>query len=124
MYLFDENGKIKKYNSNNAILKHFINVRLELYQKRKYHLLNKWKEEMNILKWKLKFVKGVISEEIIVFKKKITEIIQQLKELQFPKLAINEKMASYDYLTSMTILKFSKDEIEKFVNLLMIKKKR
>lgn len=114
MHLFDENGKIRKYESYGAILKSFAKVRLELYQKRKDYLLDKWRKEIDMLKWKLKFVEGVIADKIIVFKKKSSEIIEQLEEQKFPKFIVGEKKnPSYDYLTSMTILKFSKDEIEK-----------
>jgi DNA gyrase/topoisomerase IV subunit B len=113
MHLFDENGKIKKYESYGAILKNFVRVRLQLYQKRKDYLLDKWKKEMDILKWKLKFIERVINEEIIVFKKKTSEIIEQLEEMEFPKFSGSqeEEKASYNYLTSMTIIKFSKDEV-------------
>ncbi|XWV25223.1 mg403 protein [Tupanvirus deep ocean] len=131
MHLFDEHGKIRKYESYGAILKNFSKVRLDLYQKRKDYLLGKWKKEMDILKWKLKFVEGVISDKIIVFKKKTEEIIKQLEDLKFPKLSNdddddntnegndgesktkNKTKNPYKYLTSMTIIRFSKDEVEK-----------
>ena len=131
MHLFDEHGKIRKYESYGAILKNFAAVRLELYQKRKDYLLGKWKKEMDMLKWKLKFVEGVINEEIIVFQKKTQEIIDQLEKLKFPKFTtshtkdkINEttgedktdndnSKASYNYLISMAIGLFTKDKVEK-----------
>ena len=125
MHLFDENRKIKKYNSYGAILKNFAKVRLDLYQKRKDYLLGKWKKEIDMFRWKLKFVLGVIAEKIIVFKKKTDEIIAQLVEQKFPKFSTkkeelgpsddpaNDSVPSYKYLTSMTILKFSTDEVEK-----------
>ena len=115
MHLFDENGKIRKYSSYGDILKNFAKVRLELYQKRKDYLIDKWKKEMDILKWKLKFVEDVISDKIIVFKKKSNEIIEQLEELKFPKFSTSDDNGkfTYNYLTSMTIIKFSKDEVEK-----------
>lgn len=115
MHLFDQNGKIKKYESYGEILKNFSQVRLDLYQKRKDYLLGKWKKEMDILKWKLKFVQGVRKETIIVFKKKTNEIIEQLEKMKFPKFstADSEEKASYNYLTSMSIIRFSEDEVEK-----------
>jgi len=114
MHLFDENGKIQKYNSAGAILQNYVRVRLELYQKRKNFLLGKWNNEMNMLIWKLKFVEAVIYDKIIVFKKKKSEVIDQLEKLKFPKLSRNESgEGSYDYLTSMTIVHFTTDEVEK-----------
>ncbi len=116
MHLFDHNGKIKKYESYGAILKNFSQIRLELYQKRKDYLLGKWKKEMDMLKWKLKFVQAVRKEEIIVFKKRTNEIIEQLEKMKFPKFAVGtgeDKKTSYEYLTSMSIIRFSEDEVEK-----------
>lgn len=124
MHLFDENGKIKKYSSYGSILKNYAAVRLELYQKRKDYLLDKWKKEMNVLYWKLKFVEGVISEKIVVFRKRTDEIIEQLENLKFPKFITGDKInPTYDYLTSMSILKFTEDEVEKLRNQMEEKKK-
>lgn len=114
MHLFDNEGKIRKYDTYGAILKNFADVRLELYQLRKDFLLGKWQKEMDMLKWKLKFVEAVINEEIIIFKKKAAEIIEQLSNKKFPMFSTGENTkASYDYLTSTSILKFSKDHVEK-----------
>ncbi|MEM0354173.1 MAG: DNA gyrase subunit A [Thermoplasmata archaeon] len=117
MHLFDENGRIQKYHSYSEILVKYAQVRLEFYQKRKDFLLDRWKKEVEVLRWKLKFVEYVITGKIVVFKngisRKMADIISRLEELQFPKFAIDNKEPSYDYLTSMTILKFSQEEVEK-----------
>ena len=118
MHLFDENGKIRKYESYGAILNNFAKVRLQLYQARKDYLLGKYKKEIDILTWKMKFIKNVISGKMIIFEnrksKKEEEINAQLAELDFPKFAIgDEKNASYKYLTTMTILNLSTEQIDK-----------
>ena len=95
MHLFNEHGQIKKYESYGAILNNFAKVRLELYQKRKDFLLEKWLKEIDMLKWKLKFVEGVVNDEIIVFKKKTAEIIAQLEELGFPKFTTSDKKKKF-----------------------------
>ena len=124
MHLFDHNGKIKKFDSYGAILKNFATVRLELYQKRKDYLLNKWRKDMDMLKWKLKFIEACVAEKIIVFKKKTAQIHEQLEEFKFPKFITGEKKeASYDYLTSLTIIRFTKDEMEKLRKQIEEKKK-
>jgi len=117
MHLFNEYNKIKKYNSYGAILKNFAHVRLELYQKRKDFLLGKWRKEMDILKWKMKFIEDVIAEKIIIFKKnkanKKANVLAKLEELNFPKFMIGaETKMSYNYLM-MHWDKFTEEEIEK-----------
>ena len=114
MHLFNEYGKIKKYESYGAILNNFAKVRLELYQKRKDYLLDKWRKEMDILKWKLKFVEAVIADEIIVHKKSTKQLIELLEKLKYPQFLFGEKKSpSYDYLTTITVGKLCTDEVKK-----------
>lgn len=127
MHLFDETGKLRKYNSYSAILKHFVRVRLDLYQKRKDYLLGKWRQEMDILKWKVKFIEAVISEKIVVFKggrsKKKAEVIERLEELKYPKFILGqEKNASYNYLTDIKLFDLTEEKVEELRKLLREKK--
>lgn len=123
MYLFNENGKIKKYDSYGAILKNFVKIRLQLYQTRKDYLLGKWRKEIDILKWKLKFVEAVIADEIIVHKKNTRQLNELLEELAYPKFTFGEKKKeSYDYLTTMAIAKLCIDEVKKLREQLKNKK--
>lgn len=116
MHLFDEEGKIRKYNTYGEILKNFSRVRLELYQKRKDYLIGKWKKEADILRWKVKFIEDVINGEIIIFKdgisKKKKEIMEKLIELGFPKFQINEEKESYNYITNTNLFSLSLEEVE------------
>ncbi|BCS83056.1 DNA topoisomerase 2 [Cotonvirus japonicus] len=128
MHLFNEHGKIKKYDSYNEILTNYANVRLELYQTRKDYLLGKWKKEMEILKWKVKFIEHVIDEKIIIFKagksKKKEDVLKSLEEHKFPKFMIGaEKTPSYNYITSTGLFNLTLEEVEKLKQLLADKKK-
>lgn len=123
MHLFNEHGKIKKYGSYGAILKNFAKVRLDLYQKRKDYLLDKWKNEMDILKWKLKFVEAVIADEIIIHKKSTKQLNELLEHLKYPQFIFGDKkLPSYDYLTSITVGKLCTDEVKKLRELIKNKK--
>ena len=119
MHLFDENNKIKKYDKYTSIIRNYCRVRLEYYQKRKDYYLDLWKCELEFLNWKLKFIKKVIAEEIVVFKQKKAYVIEQLENNKFPQFP-NKKTndpekakLSYDYLTEMPISKFTREEIKK-----------
>lgn len=127
MHMFDENGKIIKYSSYGSILKHFAEIRLALYQKRKDYLLDKWKKEIDILKWKMKFIKSVVNGEIIIFKKgkakRKDEVLERLVEMKFPQFQVGEeKNPSYNYITSIGLFHLTKEEIEKLQKLLDEKK--
>jgi len=134
MHLFTPDGKIKKYKSNIDILKEFSLVRIEIYQKRKDHLLGKWRREMDILSWKVKFILGVRNGEILIYdirdktSKKESEIIMRLEELKFPKFIVGEnllqkKEPSYDYLTSTGLFSLTEEKIKKLQKELECKKK-
>ena len=127
MHLFNENGKIKKYDSYGAILKNFATVRLDLYQKRKDYLLGKWKTEIDILKWRVKFIENVLDGTVIIFKngrgKKKEEILLRLEELKFPKfISGSDKNTSYNYITSTGLFHLTEEEIEKLRKQLADKK--
>jgi DNA topoisomerase II len=113
MYLFDETNGIKKYNTCGAILRNYTQVRLAIYGKRKEYLLGKLKHDLDILKYKLKFIRDVIAENITVFKKPIKTVIDQLIKNKFPQFSLSgEGTPSYNYLTNIPIYKFTKEEID------------
>ncbi|QTF49396.1 topoisomerase II [Acanthamoeba polyphaga mimivirus] len=127
MHLFNEKGKIKKYDTYGAILRNFVKVRLNLYQKRKDYLLGKWKKEMDILKWKVKFIEYVIEGKIVIFKngksKKKEEVLKALEDLKFPKFIVgNESSPSYGYITSIGLFNLTLEEVEKLKKQLADKK--
>jgi DNA topoisomerase-2 len=70
-------------------------------------------KELNILEWKMKFIKGVIDGTIIVNNQTKEKISQQLVDLEFPKLSENK---SYDYLLTMPIYSLSKEKIDELQN--------
>lgn len=120
MHLFDACGKIRKFPSYGAILKYYCGVRLKLYRRRKEYLLDKWKKEMEILKWKVKFITDVTSGNIIVYdirtktSKKRAEVIARLEELGYPQFQIGkEKKESYSYITTTGLFDLTEDEIKK-----------
>lgn len=123
MHLYDEKRQLKKYESYAEILENFYNVKLEFTQKRKDYLLGIWKNEMDILQWKVKFILGVISGEIVVFENKKSkskaEVISQLENLKFPKFIFNnESIASYNYLIKIQLLDLTKEEVDRLKKML------
>jgi len=109
MHLFDSNGYIKKYESTKNIIEEFVEVRMDLYKKRKSSILKKLKRTISILENKIRFINEVVEEDIIVFKKKKQDIIKDLKERKY-----NTVDKSFDYLLDMKIHFLTSDQIEKF----------
>lgn len=85
MHLYDENEKIKKYNSIGEIFEAFFNVRLMFYNKRRNHLLKKLQRDLNIAEYKIKFIEGFIDGEIDIRRKEDDEVIEIFEKHGFPK---------------------------------------
>ena len=86
MYLFDEEGVIKKYENVFEILKDFIKVRLEYYRKRKEYLLEQWSLLIEKYDEMYRFICDVINEKIVVFRRKKHDIIKDMKMFGYNKI--------------------------------------
>ena len=106
IYAFDENSQIKKYDVN-SIIDNWFTIRKSIYVKRRLHLLNKLKKDLDIIKFKTRFITEIVDDIRIINKKPKALIIQELKDSNYPKF--NQ---SYDYLLKMDLYKLTYEEIE------------
>jgi DNA topoisomerase-2 len=111
MHLYNSEGMIQKYSSPIEILEDFYAVRYDAYVARKQYIVGKLTKELNILEHKVRFIQDILSKRIIIERKKKTEIIARLEELNYPKLAIDNDKESYDYLINIPILSLSEEKI-------------
>ena len=89
--LFDYEGKIKRYPSEQEIIREFYVLRENLYHRRKDYLLARLRKEVEILTNKVRFILGVINEEIKVSRVKKRDIVKRLKQMGFKTMSeINE----------------------------------
>jgi DNA topoisomerase-2 len=111
MHLYNQHGVIQKYASAEEILFEFYDIRLEYYVKRRNHLLEKLNGELDILSEKIRFIEGVVSDEIVIFRKEDEEIVETLEEFEFMKVSDN-----FDYLINMSLRSLTKRKIEELKN--------
>lgn len=81
--LFDYEGKIKRYPSEQEILSEFFFLRKTLYERRKEYMLKKLKKEFETISNKVAFILGVINEQIKISRVKKRVIVAQLKAMKF-----------------------------------------
>jgi len=86
MMLFDSDGKIKKYDTPKDILQDFAQVRLKMYETRKAYFLARLTRECEVLSAKARFVKLVIEGRIVIRKRKIADLAQDLRKHGFKAL--------------------------------------
>eukprot|EP01116_Phalansterium_solitarium_P015953 TRINITY_DN3599_c0_g1_i1.p1 TRINITY_DN3599_c0_g1~~TRINITY_DN3599_c0_g1_i1.p1 ORF type:complete len:1533 (-),score=573.08 TRINITY_DN3599_c0_g1_i1:16-4614(-) len=96
MHAYDPAHRIAKYASPEDVLKEFFAIRIEYYGKRKEHLVGELKREWLKLDNKVRFILGVVKEEIIVRNRKRADLLKELQAKKFDPIftkAVEEKMA-------------------------------
>ncbi len=138
---FDAQGRIKKYSSPLEIMEEFYQVRLRYYQKRKQHMLNEMRRELERLSNQARFIKMIIDGKLTVSKKKKAVLVAELQNLgftRFPKVVDAKKegefekvveedheedddaelaagASDYDYLLGMAIWSLTQERVEKLL---------
>ena len=80
MNLFDEVGRIIKYQNPHDILTSFYNTRMDFYHQRKELLLSIMQRDLKILGNKARFVEEVCKNELIINNRKRKDILYELQE--------------------------------------------
>jgi len=103
MYLFDKDGKIKKFKSTDEILDYYFNIRLHYYDLRKKKMVEDLTNKVEELKNKVRFIRMVKSKKIDVLNTTEDKLNKDLEKHQFTKLKNEKNEYSYDYLITMAI---------------------
>ena len=132
MHTFDQHGQIKKFESPAEILTSFYGVRIAFYEKRKYYLLSKLKEDYLRLENKMRFISSVCNGTLVVSNRLKEDLLNELKfngykpfcDSKAKKSKADEDMADeveeekasdiergYDYLLSMKIWSLTKEKV-------------
>ena len=80
MTLFDEQGRIHKWETPERVLQDFYSLRLALYNKRKLHLSEMLTQDWSKLDNKLRFVLAVVAGQLKIGGRKKAELVQQLQK--------------------------------------------
>jgi DNA topoisomerase-2 len=110
MHLYDHEGKIKKYDTANDIIRDFYSVRLRMYGVRKAHRITKLRKEMVFLDARIKFILSVISGELTIMNEKKSVIEEHLVRDEYPT-----QDDKYDYLIKMSMFNFTYEKKEELV---------
>ena len=100
MYLIGPNGAVKKYASPEEILVDYLDIRIQVYKKRKAWLLKEFDSEIEWLSEKARFIISVINGSLKVLNVPLAQVQAQLAKAQF-KDEIWEKLMdtkTYQYV--------------------------
>jgi DNA topoisomerase-2 len=112
MNLFNEDDKLKKYDTVNEIIDDYFNIRLEYYDDRKDNLIENLERELLILSNKAKYIQEVLIGTIDLRKKKKQEIMDMLSEKDYDQVDEDQE---YKYLVKMPMDSVSEENVEKLL---------
>jgi len=107
---FDHKSKLKRYTDELEIMEEFYELRLQFYEKRKVHLLTEMRRELGIVDNKVRFILGVINEEIIVRKQKKKVLVKILFDMKFVPYSHFKKKTEAEQLEMMLIVQNEEGE--------------
>ena len=111
MVLFTEKGNLNKYDTVDDIIDSFCTVRYDYYIKRKEYILKDLKLQLKTLENKARFLKEVMNDELVIFKRNEEDISIEMQTKGYDK-----EEDTYDYLLRLPVRSFTKQKIENLEN--------
>jgi DNA topoisomerase-2 len=108
MHVFDSTGHIKKYATPNEILREYAHVRLDVYKKRKIHLLKELNAKLPYHENVVEFIRMTCDDEIDLRRKTDEECDTILEDAGFDRMD-----ESYEYLLKLPIRSLTKENEDK-----------
>jgi DNA gyrase/topoisomerase IV subunit B len=105
MVLLDMNNIPRKFKSIDALLEDFYKSRLPYYSMRRKRMIDDLSSKIKVLEDKYRFLKLVIEDKIVIFKKTKQEILAQMKQHKIPE----------DLLTTIRLSSLSEDELNELL---------
>ena len=119
LHLYNANNEIIKYEDPIEIMEEFFEIRLEMYEKRRLIQLKILLNDLQILKYKIKFIEDYRSKKITIQDQAESEIVDNLISRKFPTLSYKynalEEEKTYRYLTDMRLWSLTKEKINDLI---------
>ena len=112
MHLFDAKDKLKKYDSVQEIIDDYYVTRLEVYEKRKNHLIDVLTKELVVLSNKAKYIKEVLDGSVDLRKKTKQQVSDLLLSKKYDVL---ENDGDFKYLTKMPMDSVTQENVNKLM---------
>jgi DNA gyrase/topoisomerase IV subunit B len=107
MVLFTEKEQLNKFETVDDIIESFCIVRYEYYIKRKEYILKELNKELKTSQNKARFLREVMNDELIIFKRDEADISKEMETKGYDK-----EEDSFDYLLRLQVRSFTRQKIE------------
>lgn len=108
LHAYTHKGNISKFDNILDIVKEFFHIREQGYIDRKNYMLKVYEYELSLISYKVKFIKEIIKETIVINNKTKKYIEDILTTKKYPKLGDDN---NYDYLLKMNLYSLTKEKI-------------
>jgi len=112
MHLFDETEKLKKYDTVQEIIDDYYDVRLDMYDTRKHHMIDSLEEALVLLSNKAKYIQETISGVVDLRKKKKEQVIELLKSRGYDVIDDDH---DFKYLVKMPMDSVTEENVAKLM---------
>lgn len=112
MHMFDEREKLVKYDTPEEIIDHYMSVRMDIYKKRKAHLLAALEHEAIVLNNKARFISDILNDKLDLRRKK-KEMVKAL--LKAENYAIIDDDEDYAYLVRLPMDSVTQENVTKLL---------
>jgi DNA topoisomerase-2 len=118
---YTSEGHIQKFNNIEEIVMEFYKTRLDGYVRRREYLLNVYLHQLQLISYRVKFIKEIINKTLIINNKPKKDIESELEKKKYPKMNIsnyqsNEDDKSYDYLLGMNLYSLTLEKVKELEN--------
>jgi DNA topoisomerase-2 len=112
MHLFDETEKLKKYDTVQEIIDDYYDVRLDMYDTRKHHMIDSLEEALVLLSNKAKYIQETISGVVDLRKKKKEQVIELLESRGYDVIDDDH---DFKYLVKMPMDSVTEENVAKLM---------
>lgn len=118
MHLFDSAHRLKKYETVPEIIDEYFITRMQMYQTRKEHIIEKLGQQIVRLSNKSRFIRELLDDTIVLIKKSKQAVEDILEHRGYQKLtqssSVNQsEEPSYSYLISMPMSQVFQENADK-----------
>ena len=106
MHAFDPRGRIKKYATPEDVVAEFFGVRLDLYTRRREHLVERVAREARLLQGKMRFLEDIMAGRLVVFRRAKADVVRDLEAAGYERFG-----GSFDHLTGLPVHAFTDERL-------------
>jgi DNA topoisomerase-2 len=112
MHMFDENEKLRKYETVSEIADHYIGVRLNKYVERKKYQLENLEKQAKLISNKARFISEILKDTIDMRRKTKETVVAQLTKHEYDTM---EDDADYKYLVKMPMDSVTEENYDRLI---------